>query len=106
MGVISSDLKHELENVQHLDNINNEILFPKPLKIRVEGKDDFIQFLSVKKIGKTIKLCSINDNITLSNTHFMLQWYVFRTLRSMSDSRYPFDLDKVYEVERIFSKRD
>ena len=65
-----------------------------------------LNMLVLKKTGRSIKLFTINGCVTLSALDNMLQSYVFCTLRSMTDSRYPFDLDKVYEVERIFSKMD
>ena len=102
-----SDLKFQLKNRNYIDTCN-EIWFPKPLKIKLKGAEweDSIKYFCVKKVGRSIKLFTTNDCVTLSALNKMLQDYVFCALRSMTDSRYPFDFDKVYEVESIFSKRD
>lgn len=106
MGMLS-DLKFQLKNRNYIDS-TPEIWFPKPLKVKLKGVEceDCIEYVGVKKTGRSIKLFTINDCVTLSALDNMLQWYVFCTLRSMTDSRYPFDFEKVYEVESIFSKRD
>ena len=105
MGTINRDLKHQLDNVHHIDTCN-EIWFPKPLKIRIQNVncDDYIKYVCIKKIGRTIKLYTENDSITLSNTNFMLQWYLYCVLLSMKDNRYSFDFNKVYEIDSIQNK--
>ena len=104
MGMLS-ELKFQLENVSYIDT-QSEIWFPKPLKVQVKDVqcDDPINYVCVKKIGRIIKLCTISDSVTLSATDKMLQWYVYCVLRSMTDSRYPFDFEKVYEVDTIKDK--
>lgn len=104
MGMLS-DLKFQLKNRNYIDT-QNEIWFPKPLKVKLKGIEceDCIKYVCVKKVGRSIKLFTMNDCITLSSLDKMLQWYVFRVLLSMTDDRYPFDFEKVYEVENIVSK--
>lgn len=104
MGVINSDLKHQLDNVHYIDAVN-EIWFPKPLKVTIKNLErGEIEYICIKKVGRIIKLCTVNDCITLSNAHFMLQWYLYRVLLSMKDPRYPFDYESIYELESILAK--
>lgn len=104
--MISSDLKHQLDNVHYLDS-NNEIWFPKPLKVRIKNsksEDNVLEFVCIKKVGKITKLCTVYSSTTLSNIHFMLQWHLYRVLLSMKDPRYPFDFEQVYEIETFLNK--
>lgn len=105
MGVLQSDLRHQLYNVHYIDTCGS-ILFPKPLKIE---SGDLIfacynSFTSIEKVGRSIKLMTRTGAYTLSNLTTMAQWYVTRALRSMKDPRETFDWDKVYEVENLLNK--
>lgn len=105
MGSISRDLHHQLFNVHHIDS-NLEVWFPQPLKVRVASAADTdpMEFVCIKKVGRSLKVCTLSSAFTLSTVHYMLQWRLQQVLLSMQDPRYPFDLGQVYEVDSIILK--
>ena len=105
MGSISHDLQHQLFNVHHIDS-NLEVWFPQPLKVRVASAADTdpMEFVCIKKVGRSLKVCTLSSAFTLSTVHYMLQWRLQQVLLSMKDPRYPFDLGQVYEVDSIILK--
>lgn len=105
MSSISRDLHHQLFNVHHIDS-NLEVWFPQPLKVRVVSAADTdpMEFVCIKKVGRSLKVCTLSSAFTLSSVHYLLQWRLQQVLLSMKDPRYPFDLEQVYEVDSIILK--
>lgn len=102
MGTLQSDLKHQLHNVHYIDTCKS-IVFPKPLKIKNADSEfgGYISFISIEKIGRSIKIVTRNFSYTLSNLSPMVQWFVTSALWSMKDPRHTFDWDKIHECEHL-----
>lgn len=105
MGILHSDLKHQLYNVLYIDSCKS-IDFPKPLKIKCTstGFGGYHSFTSIAMVGRSIKILTRTDAYTLSNLPNIAQWFVTSALWSLKDPRHTFDWDKVYEVENLFEK--
>lgn len=105
MGSISNGLRHQLFNVHYIDSYP-EVWFPQPLKVRIVSAADAdpMEFVCIKKVGHSLKVCTLSSAFTLSSVHPMLQWLLEQVLLSMKDPRYPFDLEQVYEVDSIILK--
>lgn len=96
-----SYLRWILDNRFYLGDTRDVIDFPKPLKVSYNGKD-YIEYLNITKRqgSRVIKINSIYNSTTLSTLPRFLQGIVYNALNSMDDSRYSFDWNRIYKIEK------
>jgi len=104
--MISSDLKHVLENIFY----DADIILQIPVKVmfnpNIKGcEEDSInkpvvhELKKVYKKGKSWKVCDEWSNEwTLSKLHYMIQWQLYQSSLSMKDSRVTFVQNGVFSI--------